>query len=201
MPWNDYQCLRIRIDRGVCFATIDHPPINLFDVALMQELDRLGREIEADPAIRVVVFDSADPDFFIAHADVSLIQQLPDNAPPRGSQLSFFHAMVDRFRTMAKVSIAKIEGRTRGGGSAFVDDHAYKKNSYPVEAVKLAKELVNSAEQRVTDGLLDEAHAFNLTLGTDEAKRRMAAFLAGGGQPREMESGDLGLLAVLLAKK
>jgi len=273
-----YQCLKIRIDRGVCFATIDHPPINLCDVALMQEIDRIGREIEADPDVRVVVFDSADPDFFIAHADVSLIQQLPDNAPPRGTELSFFHAMVDRFRTMSKVSIAKIEGRARGGGSEFVlsldmrfaalgkavlgqpevalgilpggsgtqrlprlcgrgraleivlgcqdfpadvaerygyinralpphelgrfvDELAYRIASFPVEAVALAKGLVNSAEQGVLDGLLDEAHAFNLTLGTDEAKRRMAGFLAGGGQTREMETGDLGRLAEMLAKK
>lgn len=120
VSYASYQCLKIRIDRGVCFATIDHPPINLFDVALMQEIDQLGRDIEADPDVRVVVFDSADPDFFIAHADVSMIQQLPDHAPPRASELGFFHAMVDRFRTMPKVSIARIEGRTRGGGSEFV---------------------------------------------------------------------------------
>ncbi|MFN2378130.1 MAG: enoyl-CoA hydratase/isomerase family protein, partial [Candidatus Binatia bacterium] len=120
MNYDAYQCLKIRIDRGVCFATIDHPPINLFDVALMQEIDGLGRQVEADPEVRVVVFDSADPDFFIAHADVSLIQQLPDHAPARSTELSFFHAMVDRFRTMPKVSIAKVEGRTRGGGSEFV---------------------------------------------------------------------------------
>ncbi len=61
MAFDAYQCLRIRLDRGVCFATIDHPPINLLDVALMQEIDRLGREVEADPAVRVVVLDSAEP--------------------------------------------------------------------------------------------------------------------------------------------
>ncbi len=27
----NYECLRIRIERGVAFVTIDHPPINLFD--------------------------------------------------------------------------------------------------------------------------------------------------------------------------
>ena len=268
MAYENFQCLRIRIDRGVCFATIDHPPINLFDVALMQEIDRLGREIEADPDVRVVVFDSADPDFFIAHADVSLIQQLPDNAPPRGSELGFFHAMVDRFRTMPKVSIAKIEGRTRGGGSEFVlsldmrfaalgkavlsqpevalgilpggsgtqrlprlcgrgraleivlgcedfpadvaERYGYVNRAlpphelgpfverlatriatFPPQAVALAKSLVNSAESGVEDGLLDEAHAFNRTLATPEAKERMASFLADGGQTRPVEIDSL----------
>jgi enoyl-CoA hydratase/carnithine racemase len=277
VAYDAYQCLKIRIERGVAFVVIDHPPINLFDVALMQEIDGFGREAEADDAIRVIVFSSADPDFFIAHADVSLIQQLPDNAPPRPTQLGFFHAMVDRFRTMPKVSIAKIEGRTRGGGSEFVlsldmrfaalgkavlgqpevalgilpggsgtqrlprlcgrgraleivlgcqdfpadlaerygyvnralpphelgpfvDQLAFRIASYPPQAIALAKGLVNSAEVGVDEGLLDEAHAFNQTLPTSEAKRRMAGFLAEGGQTRAMETGDLGTLAELLEK-
>jgi enoyl-CoA hydratase/carnithine racemase len=278
VAYDAYQCLKIRVERGVAFVTIDHPPINLFDVALMQEIDGFGRAVEVDDDVRVIVFSSADPDFFIAHADVSLIQQLPDDSPPRSEQLGFFHAMVDRFRTMPKVSIARIEGRTRGGGSEFVlsldmrfaalgkavfgqpevalgilpggsgtqrlprlcgrgraleivlgcqdfpadlaerygyvnralpphelgpfvDQLAYRIASFPPEAVALAKELVNSAESGVTDGLLDEAHAFGRTLPTSEAKRRMADFLAQGGQTRAMETGDLGTLAEMLARK
>jgi enoyl-CoA hydratase/carnithine racemase len=120
MAYDGYECLRVRVDGGVAFVTIDHPPINLLDLALIQELARLGSEIEADDAIRVVVFDSADPEFFIAHADVGLIQQMPSEVPPKATTLGFFHAMVDRFRTMPKATIAKIEGRARGGGSEFV---------------------------------------------------------------------------------
>jgi enoyl-CoA hydratase/carnithine racemase len=120
MPYAGYSCLKTRLERGVLFVTIDHPPINLFDLPLMREMDRLGREVEVDDAVRVVVFDSANPDFFIAHADVNLILQMPAVAPPKADHLAFFHAMVDRFRTMPKVSIAKIEGRARGGGSEFV---------------------------------------------------------------------------------
>ena len=119
MAYDDYRCLRVRCDRGVAFVTIDHPPINLLDLALMRELDGVGREVEADDAVRVVVFDSADPEFFIAHADVALIEQLPTNAP-RPTTLGFFHAMVDRFRTMPKATIGKVEGRARGGGSEFL---------------------------------------------------------------------------------
>ena len=117
MAYDGYQCLRVRIDRGVAFVTIDHPPINLLDLALIQDLDRLGREVEADGAVRVLVLDSADPEFFVAHADVRLIQRMPTEVPPRPTELGFFHAMVDRFRTMPKATIAKIEGRARGGGS------------------------------------------------------------------------------------
>src|SRR2546427_537420 len=119
MAYDDYRCLRVRLDRGVAFVTIDHPPINLLDLALMRELDAVGKELESDGAVRVVVFDSADPGFFIAHADVALIELLPTNAP-RPTALGFFHAMVERFRTMPKATIGKIEGRARGGGSEFL---------------------------------------------------------------------------------
>ncbi|MBI3767724.1 MAG: enoyl-CoA hydratase/isomerase family protein [Deltaproteobacteria bacterium] len=115
-----YACLRVDVRDGVAFVTIDHPPINLFDLALIQEIDRLGRALAADDDVRVVVFASANPEFFIAHADVALIQLLPTEVPPKPTRLGIFHAMVDRFRTMPKATIAQIEGRVRGGGSEFV---------------------------------------------------------------------------------
>jgi enoyl-CoA hydratase/carnithine racemase len=120
MSYDGYECLRVRVDRGVAWVTIDHPPINLFDVALMREIQRIGAEVEVDDAVRVVVFESANRRFFIAHADVGLIRTLPTEVPPKATTLGFFHAMVDRFRTMPKATIAKIEGRARGGGSEFV---------------------------------------------------------------------------------
>lgn len=120
METEGYSALRVRIAGGVALATIDHPPINLFDGALIAEFDRLGREVEADPEVRVLVVDSANPEFFIAHADVGLILQLPRGSHEPPTELSPFQAMVDRFRTMPKVSIAVIEGRARGGGSELV---------------------------------------------------------------------------------
>jgi enoyl-CoA hydratase/carnithine racemase len=115
-----YETLRVRADRGVAWLTIDHPPINLFDAQLMGDLMRAGAALEADPDVRVVVVDSANPDFFIAHADVKLIQLLPAEAPPKPTELGFFHAMVDRFRTMPKATVGMVEGIARGGGSELL---------------------------------------------------------------------------------
>jgi enoyl-CoA hydratase/carnithine racemase len=117
MAYDDYSGLKVAVDRGVAFVTIDHPPINLLDLLLITDFDRAGRELAADPAVKVVVLQSANPDFFIAHADVTLIQQLPAEVPPRQEQLGLFHTLVERFRIMPKATIAKIEGRCRGGGS------------------------------------------------------------------------------------
>jgi enoyl-CoA hydratase/carnithine racemase len=120
MPYEGYDSLKIRTDRGVAFITIDHPPINLLDMRLIQELDRAGREVEVDDDVRVLVLQSANPDFFIAHADVTLIQMLPKSVPPKATALGPFHRMVDRFRTMPKATIGKIAGRARGGGSELL---------------------------------------------------------------------------------
>ena len=120
MSYSGYQCLNVRSNQGVAFVTIDHPPINLFDMALILEVDRLGRELEADASLRAVVVDSADPDFFIAHADVELILAASEQARVATGEPSFFQQMVDRFRTMPKATIALIEGICRGGGSELV---------------------------------------------------------------------------------
>ena len=119
MAYEGYKCFKIRMDRGVAFATIDHPPMNVLDVELLLEIDRIGQEIEADPKVKVVVFNSADHDYFVARGDVVAILGLPDQVPPKSNTIGFVHAIMDRFRTMPKVSIAKLEGRARGGGSEF----------------------------------------------------------------------------------
>jgi enoyl-CoA hydratase/carnithine racemase len=117
MAYDNYEALRIVVGQGIARATIDHPPINLLDLALIIELDRFGREVEADDAVRVVILDSADPEFFAAHADVTLITALPTDDPTRHADISGFQAMVDRYRTMPKATIAVLEGIARGGGS------------------------------------------------------------------------------------
>lgn len=120
MSYEGYETLSVKAADGIAWVTLDHPPINLLDLAMIRDLDRVGRELEADENVRVAVFRSANPDFFIAHADVTLIQLLPVQPPPKAATLGQFHQMVDRFRTMPKATIGVVEGRARGGGSEFL---------------------------------------------------------------------------------
>ena len=114
---NSYQTLRVSRDGSVATITIDNGPINLMTIEMLNDLDRAGRELSDDSSINVVVLQSANPDFFIAHADLDAIVQLPESPAPREEKLGMVHAALDRFRTMPKVTIAKIAGRCRGGGS------------------------------------------------------------------------------------
>jgi hypothetical protein len=50
MAYDGYETLGIAVGEGVGRVTIEHPPINLFDLPLMLELDRFGREISDDDA-------------------------------------------------------------------------------------------------------------------------------------------------------
>ena len=83
MQESEYTTLSISRQAGVATVTLDHPPMNLLDLTLMTDLERLGRELEADTETRAVVFVSANPDYFIAHADVALIQRMPSEVPPK----------------------------------------------------------------------------------------------------------------------
>lgn len=115
--YDDYVTLRVSVGDGVAFVTIDHGELNLMDLAMLADLDRVGRQLEVDPAVRAVVLQSANPDFFVAHADIHAITAMPRTPPAREEPLGWVHAVLDRFRTMPKATIAKIQGLCRGGGS------------------------------------------------------------------------------------
>src|SRR6476646_6691165 len=118
MAYQDYQLIRVAAKGGICRATIDHPPINLLDVPLMGEISRLIDEVAADD-VRVLIVDSADPEFFIAHADVALILDLPADDTGLHDELTPFNALMERFRALPQATIALIEGVARGGGSEW----------------------------------------------------------------------------------
>ena len=114
----DYQLLTVAINGRIATVTIDNPPINIITPQLYQELVGLVAQLKDDDRLSVVVFKSVDPDFFIAHYDVANILKFPtDGDAERNLELSDFHTMCERLRTMNKVTIAQIEGRVGGGGS------------------------------------------------------------------------------------
>lgn len=117
MRYDSFQAIEVAVDSGVAWSMMNHLPINLLDRILIEDLDQFARQVGTDPEIKVVVVDSADPEFFAAHGDVALILANPNRNPDRGDRPGRFQALVDRFRTMPKATIAVIEGAARGGGS------------------------------------------------------------------------------------
>src|ERR1700691_4973849 len=109
-PWQ-FNTYRTHPGRGT--HTSSNPPINMFVPTTIVELGALMTDLEADPSVKVVVFQSANPDFFIAHLDVA-------KAAAQPGVLDLWRDFVLRLSSTAVVSIAKIRGRTRGIGNEFV---------------------------------------------------------------------------------
>ena len=121
MSYDNFKLFKVRLERGVAFVTIDNPPMNLLNMQMIMEFATLAQTIQNDDNVRVIVFNSADPDFFIAHFDVSGLVVMPDEAAPKKSSLeNTVHMINETYRTMPKVSIAKVEGIVRGGGFEFI---------------------------------------------------------------------------------
>jgi enoyl-CoA hydratase/carnithine racemase len=107
---------QFKIDRtypGRWTITFSNPPINMFVPTTIVELGALMTDLEADPSVKVVLFQSENPDFFIAHLDVAKAVERPE-------VLGLWREFVLRLSSTPVVSIAKIRGRTRGIGNEFV---------------------------------------------------------------------------------
>lgn len=113
---NELKFLRVSADGGVTTIEIDKPPVNLYDMELLSELQKVAEKCAYDPLVHAVVVQSATPGFFIAHFDVSLILKFPKGGIA-GFEVRAFGRVCELFRTMPKITIAVIEGRVGGGGS------------------------------------------------------------------------------------
>src|SRR5262249_29503580 len=111
---DDHKQLSIhRETRAIWRVSFNHPPINLIDHDTLQELQDVASAIEASEELKVVVFDSSDPDFFLAHWDITSVRRpLPAGTPPP--------SWIDISLRLARapvVTIGLIRGRARGMGS------------------------------------------------------------------------------------
>jgi len=110
LPWTHLGIARP--SPGYCRVTFSHPPINTITATTVAELAELVGLIEEDPDLNVVVFDSANPDAYLAHYDNE------DDRARTG-----MHAWLDllvRLSRAPAVSIASIRGRARGAGTEFL---------------------------------------------------------------------------------
>lgn len=114
------ELLHLSIEDGVARVEIDAPPVHVMTLPLFGALLGMGRRLRDDERVRVVVVSSRDPEFFIAHFDVEAILGFPTDTPAERSPDNVFHQMCEVYRTMPKVTIARIEGRVGGGGSELV---------------------------------------------------------------------------------
>ncbi|WP_033338697.1 enoyl-CoA hydratase/isomerase family protein [Catenuloplanes japonicus] len=112
--------LHVAHDRGVVTVAIDNPPVNVLSLPMMTELMTLLATLRTDDTARVVVFESANPEFFIAHVDMTLVDAEIDPTAGAPDGLNVFQALGEAVRALPQVTIVKLQGLARGGGAEFV---------------------------------------------------------------------------------
>ena len=115
--------LSLYIENGVANITLDNAPVNVLSGALIKALQQLLGELSKNNDVKVIVFDSANPDFFIAHVDINILEEqeiLEELAKVAPEGLNIFQAVGEILRDQPQVTIVKLKGIARGGGAEFV---------------------------------------------------------------------------------
>ena len=267
MAYDTYKVIRVEVRGKVAYATIDNPPVNVITRNLLDDLTRLSSELDADKDLLVFVLRSANPDFFIAHFDVSAILEFPMDKAGPGTRITptpFTMTCVSAFALWTKSPSPRLRDASGGGGSElamscdmrfgvygktcvnqmevplgilpggtgtqrmprligrnraievilggvdmdaemaerwgylnrafepgkigpYVEWLAQRIASFPVEAVRLTKQAINSADKPLAEGLRDESYLFQQLVRTASGQRNMRKFLEVGGQTRDGE--------------
>ncbi|HEX7696831.1 MAG TPA: enoyl-CoA hydratase/isomerase family protein, partial [Candidatus Acidoferrum sp.] len=104
---------------GYWRAVFDYPPFNVVDGDVFQALQDLLVRMETTERLRVIVFESALPDFYLSHFDLTgRLGNVMSAIGPTGLPI-----LMDTFVRLTKVpvvSLARIRGCVRGVSSEFV---------------------------------------------------------------------------------
>ena len=114
-----YRTLRVApSDEGVLGVVIDAPPMNLIGPELVRDLVSLIGALESSDDIRVVVLESADPEYFVPHVDLTKVAEYTAEAAKAGGPGDASLGMLwHKLSEVPVVTIAKVRGRARGAGS------------------------------------------------------------------------------------
>ncbi|MFF4768773.1 enoyl-CoA hydratase/isomerase family protein [Streptomyces sp. NPDC001255] len=181
MAYEDLAGLSVHVADGVAAVTLDHPPLNLMDKVLLSSIRGFVHRVRQDEEVRVIVFQSADPEFFSAHGDMrfltdpdalgaamrAAVAAAPDAPVPEG--VNILEALSIEIRALPQVTIGKVAGLARGGGNEFLTCLDMR-----FAAIGKSGQAQPEAAQRILPGgggtvnlprLLGRARALELILG------------------------------------
>ena len=120
MDYDTFTTFNVEIEEAIAWVTFDYPPVNIQGLPMLADLDMLAQKLEADRTVKVVVFQSANPEIFVAHADTNFLKDMSGTAVTRSEiRLLDLQRVLERISGLPQATIAKIEGFARGGGHEF----------------------------------------------------------------------------------
>jgi cyclohexa-1,5-dienecarbonyl-CoA hydratase len=113
--------VEMNVAAPIARITLHNRPLNVIDLAMAQELQRILGEVELRPDVSVVVLEGAGSVF---SAGVDIKAHLPEQIR---EMLSSFHAVIRAIIASRKITVAAIRGTCLGGGAelAMVCDMVY----------------------------------------------------------------------------
>ena len=103
--------LSTNIEGSVASITLKNPPVNVIDLAMMDELASALAQIESQSEIAILVFRAEGKSF---SAGVDVAAHTPEKV---SSMLEKFHAVIRRLVAASKITIAGVHGNCLGGGA------------------------------------------------------------------------------------
>jgi len=153
-------------------VTLDNPPFNIFGPETMPELSAVIGAIESDPMVKVVVFDSAVPGFFLTHYDFVAPMAASTSFAPGPTGMHPLPDMLVRLSRAPVVSIVSIRGRATGVGSelALASDMRFASREKAVLSQwEVGAALVpGGGPMARLPGLMGRGRALEVLLGADD---------------------------------
>jgi enoyl-CoA hydratase/carnithine racemase len=151
-------------------VTIDNPPINLFDPEMADELQAVLTKLESDEAVKVVVFESENSDFFIAPADLDGRTGFEENLQP--AVRDSLHNLFKRMNHSHFLTVGLLRGHARGAGSEFLlelDVRFASREKAVLSQIDLGTEFsgIKCGFERLC-GQVGRARALEIILGSED---------------------------------
>ena len=120
MNYQGFTTFKAEQKDAILTVSFDYPPVNIQGIPMLDDLNRLADILEGDRSVKVVVFQSAHPEIFVAHADTNFLKDMSTKAVSREEvELLYLQTTLERISKLPQATIAKIEGFARGGGHEF----------------------------------------------------------------------------------
>ncbi len=120
MAYQGYTTFKAQAEDGILTATFDFGTVNVQGQEMLADLNGLAMRLERDRDIKVVVFQSANPEIWVCHYDTNLLKDMSTEAVSREeAKLLDLQSVLERISKLPQATIAKLEGFARGGGHEF----------------------------------------------------------------------------------
>lgn len=117
MKYENFSTFDVKVEDAIATVTFDFGTVNVQGQEMLADLNSLAMRLEMDRDVKVVVFESANPEVWVCHYDTELLQHLSTEEVSRDeAQLLDLQAVCERISKVPQATIAKLEGFARGGG-------------------------------------------------------------------------------------